>query len=97
MSFRMADLMKLVVDSWRRVVLCLPKVYLLEVNPGPDFKQTGGRLRGVIEGLIEGMMDIALEGLHADGFTKVYEEQDGGRFATGMRLFRGEAQSRDAR
>jgi len=29
------------------------QVYLLEVNPGPDFKQTGGRLKKVIENLIE--------------------------------------------
>ena len=29
------------------------KVYLLEVNPGPDFKQTGGRLDGVVRGVME--------------------------------------------
>lgn len=28
-------------------------VHLLEVNPGPDFKQTGGRLKKVIQDLIE--------------------------------------------
>jgi hypothetical protein len=29
-----------------------PRVYILEVNPGPDFKQTGDRLKLVIEELL---------------------------------------------
>jgi len=29
-----------------------PRVYILEVNPGPDFKQTGDQLKLVIEELL---------------------------------------------
>jgi hypothetical protein len=35
-------------------------VYLLEVNPGPDFKQTGGNLMPVIEGLMSSTIDVAV-------------------------------------
>ena len=35
-------------------------VYLLEVNPGPDFKQTGSRLQGVIQNLMLATIDVAL-------------------------------------
>ncbi|RHY08739.1 hypothetical protein DYB25_008995 [Aphanomyces astaci] len=36
-------------------------VWLLEVNPGPDFKQTGGRLQPLIQTLFEGMVDIVTD------------------------------------
>lgn len=36
-------------------------VHLLEVNPGPDFKQTGDRLRSVIVGLFEQMCTIVVD------------------------------------
>lgn len=36
------------------------QVYLLEVNPGPDFKQTGTRLEGAIENLMASTIDVAL-------------------------------------
>jgi hypothetical protein len=36
------------------------KVYLLEVNPGPDFKQTGGNLKSVIEKLMSSTIDVAM-------------------------------------
>jgi tubulin--tyrosine ligase len=36
------------------------QVYLLEVNPGPDFKQTGSRLQSVIENLMGSTIDAAL-------------------------------------
>ena len=36
-------------------------VHLLEVNPGPDFKQTGGRLRNVIVQLWEQVSCLILD------------------------------------
>ena len=36
-------------------------VHLLEVNPGPDFKQTGGRLRTVIVQLWEQVCALILD------------------------------------
>jgi tubulin--tyrosine ligase len=41
-------------------------VYLLEVNPGPDFKQTGDGLAKVIENLMSDTIDAALMPLLAD-------------------------------
>jgi len=41
------------------------QVHLLEVNPGPDFKQTGGRLQGLIEQLLEQTLRIVVD--DADG------------------------------
>ena len=38
----------------------LGKVYLLEVNPGPDFKQTGSQLVGIIERLMNSTIDVVL-------------------------------------
>lgn len=35
--------------------------WLLEANAEPDFKQTGGRLQHVIEGLIEGALALVLD------------------------------------
>ncbi|RHY30657.1 hypothetical protein DYB32_004152 [Aphanomyces invadans] len=37
------------------------RVWLLEVNPGPDFKQTGNRLQPLIQTLFEGMVDIVTD------------------------------------
>jgi hypothetical protein len=36
------------------------RVFLLEINPGPDFKQTGERLSPVIENLMGDTADVAL-------------------------------------
>ena len=43
------------------------QVHLLEVNPGPDFKQTGPRLRCVIGGLLEMTLDMAVLGKYEEG------------------------------
>ncbi|CAK5202490.1 unnamed protein product [Aphanomyces euteiches] len=37
------------------------QVWLLEVNPGPDFKQTGQRLQPLIQNLFVGMVDIVTD------------------------------------
>jgi len=37
------------------------KVYLLEVNSYPDFKQTGDELSELIEGLFEGVVEVAVK------------------------------------
>ena len=44
-------------------------VHFLEVNPGPDFKQTGQRLRRVIEALFEQTCAIVVDTdiLHGEG------------------------------
>ena len=43
-------------------------VHFLEVNPGPDFKQTGGRLQGLIARLWEQINVIVLDSglIHPD-------------------------------
>jgi len=38
------------------------KVKLLEVNAFPDFKQTGDELKGLVEGLFEGVVEIGVKG-----------------------------------
>ncbi len=38
------------------------EVTLLEVNPGPDFKQTGNRLKNLVVSLWEGACEIVLDG-----------------------------------
>ena len=38
------------------------KVWLLEVNAFPDFGQTGKELRGVVEGLWEGVVGVGVRG-----------------------------------
>lgn len=40
----------------------LKKVYLLEVNPGPDFKQTGTKLSGIIERFMISTIDVVFAG-----------------------------------
>ena len=53
---------------------------ILEVNPGPDFKQTGDRLRGVISSLWEDTCSIVLDDAHGEkfhrrnDFKKVYDK-----------------------
>jgi hypothetical protein len=66
----------LVDDQWN--------VFLLEVNPGPDFKQTGNKLESLIENLMGCTVDVALlleiyPRRHNDvntsnGLTLVYEQ-----------------------
>lgn len=36
-------------------------MWLLEVNPGPDLKQTGRRLQGVVNRMLEDTVTVALE------------------------------------
>ena len=61
-------------------------VHLLEVNPGPDFKQTGGRLKGLIEALWENTLIVVVDGTEerveagrksgsSAGFSKVYDKE----------------------
>jgi hypothetical protein len=58
--FELYGLDFLVDDKWN--------VYLLEVNPGPDFKQTGDRLSQVILELMSSTIDIV--------FPPVYDRLD---------------------
>ena len=52
------------------------QVTLLETNPGPDFKQTGDRLRGVIVRLWENTCRVVLDGDDtAPNFSKVYDKE----------------------
>lgn len=37
------------------------RTWLLEVNAFPDFRQTGDELKGVVEGLFEGVVDVAIK------------------------------------
>lgn len=58
-------------------------VWLLEVNPGPDFKQTGAALQTVIANLMEDTMRVCLDGegitipvgSNIGHLTKIYEEE----------------------
>jgi hypothetical protein len=65
------------------------RVSLLEANPGPDFKQTGTRLRRVIVELWEQTCSIVLDGPHprCPDFTTVYDcEWSSSRIQGGMRF-----------
>jgi tubulin---tyrosine ligase len=74
-----------------------PQVHLLEVNPGPDFKQSGCRLRGVVRGLLEAALDVAVLGDAPPAeFALVYDDQAAGaglqraaQAGGGMRLLSG--------
>ena len=48
-------------------------VYLLEINPGPDFQQTGEECKEVIEGFMDGCIDVALLGGGGGDFSCVFE------------------------
>lgn len=53
------------------------RTWLLEVNPGPDFKQTGRRLKNVIRELWEGTCSIILdenESSQCYSLLKVYDK-----------------------
>mmetsp|Transcript_13004 Transcript_13004/g.17125 ORF Transcript_13004/g.17125 Transcript_13004/m.17125 type:complete len:505 (+) Transcript_13004:133-1647(+) len=75
------------------------KVHVLEVNPGPDFKQTGTKLKKVISQLIDDTITLAVDqklGLnsnvtrnsHENGFTKVFSEMRQNRTGgSNIRLF----------
>jgi len=55
-------------------------VYLLEINPGPDFQQTGEECKEVIEGFMDGCIDVALLGGGGGDFSCVFEyDYDVGR------------------
>lgn len=60
-------------------------VKLLEVNPGPDFKQSGERLKGVIRGMLSETVDLTIgRGKLSEGGAKFkcvyeHEEQRGGK------------------
>ncbi|KAG5192948.1 tubulin-tyrosine ligase family-domain-containing protein [Tribonema minus] len=64
-------------------------VWLLEANPGPDFKQTGARLKPVIEQLMEDTARVCVDGEQClavgqavGGLVLVYEEQWSGSKGT---------------
>lgn len=40
-------------------------VWLLEANAEPDFAQTGGRLRGLVGGAVDGALQLVLDSLQA--------------------------------
>ena len=63
-------------------------VYLLEVNPGPDFKQTGSALCSVISGLMGDTIDVAIcgESYIGTGFSKVYEHKMNNKQNISMKL-----------
>lgn len=50
-------------------------VHLLEANPGPDFKQTGGRLKRVIQELIDTTMNIVFTQEDKDAATTTTSTQ----------------------
>ena len=50
------------------------EVHLLEVNPGPDFKQTGSRLKVVIERLFEDTFRIVVDKDEGENFTCCYDK-----------------------
>jgi hypothetical protein len=54
-------------------------VKLLEVNPGPDYKQSGSRCRYIVEGMLTESVDVGLTEGNTDGkgrgFECVYEEE----------------------
>ncbi len=56
-------------------------VSLLEVNPGPDFKQTGGRLRSVITELWERTSELVFDNptknaeVNVPNMIKVYDNE----------------------
>lgn len=65
-------------------------VWLLEFNPGPDFKQTGSRLNGVIRDLMADTLNIVTDHFFTDGsntsqqpalgdYKKVYDQEWGFR------------------
>ena len=52
------------------------RVYLLEVNPGPDFKQTGARLKHVIGRLFEQCLELVLNATDESAdMTRVYANE----------------------
>jgi len=57
------------------------RTWLLEVNAFPDFRQTGEGLRGLVEGLFEGVVDVVLGGKEGDeeGLVKVLDVDLGRR------------------
>ena len=78
-SFELYGFDFLVDAEWR--------VFLLEANAQPDFAQTGGPLRAVVAGVVEGALALSLDAWHpahaapraqapARGYLRVYERQD---------------------
>ena len=65
------------------------EVFLLEVNPGPDFKHTGTRLRYVITRLFEHTAELVLNtAAEVTDMTKVYaKEWSIAAHKGGMKLF----------
>ena len=50
--------------------------WLLEVNAFPDFKQSGGDLKEVIQGLFDGVVGIAVNGFFNRGFQSVGDTEE---------------------
>ncbi len=67
-------------------------IYLLEANPGPDFKQTGDRLREIIVDLWEGICKVVLDPPldksvdDNSSFSMVYEKEWSTSNLSGMKL-----------
>jgi hypothetical protein len=68
---------------------------LAQANPGPDFKQTGARLKPVIKALVEDSARVAVDGEGegtpvggaVGGLVKVYEEAwSGAKGGPSMRM-----------
>ncbi|EDU51529.1 Tubulin-tyrosine ligase protein [Pyrenophora tritici-repentis] len=51
------------------------KTWLLEVNAFPDFRQTGDELKGLVEGLLEGVVGVGIGGFFGVGGEKGREEK----------------------
>ena len=50
--------------------------WLLEVNAFPDFKQTGEELRGLVGGLWEGVVEVAIKGFFGAGMKEEITENE---------------------
>ena len=67
-------------------------IYLLEANPGPDFKQTGDKLRETIVDLWEGICKVVLDPPldkfvdNNSSFSMVYEKEWSTSNLNGMKL-----------
>lgn len=55
------------------------KTWLLEVNAFPDFRQTGGELQGLVQGLMDGVVEVGIK-----PFFGLEEKEDEGKDAGDM-------------
>ncbi|KAF2871820.1 tubulin-tyrosine ligase family-domain-containing protein [Massariosphaeria phaeospora] len=52
------------------------RAYLLEVNAFPDFRQTGDELKGLVEGLFEGVVGVSIKPFFGLGKGEAVSERD---------------------